>query len=237
VASEAVHHWIIPIQGLPAPFGTLNVDTLIMVWVGIIILWSLGLIVRSTLSLQPSRVQVAAETLFDLARGITTNTAGKRGDDFLFYVGGVFLFIFASNLLGQAPLKFIGEMLHYPGELIASTGDFNTTCALGIMTLVMYFTFGLRRKGWSYFSHYIKPVPFLMPLHILDDITRPFTLMLRLFANIFAGEMLAEILFGISPYVLPVAVIFLELGVALLQAYIFAILSSVYISLMSAEDH
>jgi F-type H+-transporting ATPase subunit a len=135
-------------------------------------------------------------------------------------------------------LRFIQLITNYhQGELVAATGDFNTTAALAIMTLVMYFAVGIKRKGLSYFTHYIKPFPIFLPLNLLEDITRPFSLMLRLYANILVGEILTLVALSLMPIALPAAVIFLELFVAVVQAYIFAILSSVYISLLSSEEH
>ncbi|MCA9788949.1 MAG: F0F1 ATP synthase subunit A, partial [Cyanobacteria bacterium HKST-UBA05] len=83
----------------------------------------------------------------------------------------------------------------------------------------------------------IQPFPVFLPFNILEDFTRPFSLMLRLYANILVGELLAGIMLGAAPYVAPSMVICLELFVAIIQAYIFALLSSVYIALLSAEDH
>jgi F-type H+-transporting ATPase subunit a len=78
-----------------------------------------------------------------------------------------------------------------------------------------------------------------LPFNLLEDFTRPFSLMLRLYANILVGELLAGIMLGVAHYVpiAPSLVIVLELFVGIIQAYIFAVLSSVYISLLSAEDH
>lgn len=161
-------------------------------------------------------------------------TAGKRGDGFLFFIGSLFLFILTCNLMGQLPLKLISIP---QGELIAATGDINTTTALALITLIMYFAVGIYKKGFRYFKHYLTPNPLFLPLNLLEDLTRPGSLLIRLYFNILVGEILSGIALSVAPYVLPSLVIFLELFVAVVQAYIFAILSSVYVSILSDDHH
>lgn len=231
---------------------TVHLNTLIMVGAAMAVLLLGANWLTNSMKLIPSRKQMVAESIYALCRSITYGTAGERGDKFLHYVGALFLFILTANLMGQLPLKLF-VLPH--GELIAATGDFNVTAALAVCTLVMYFFFGLKQKGLSYFSHYLSPLPvmvqgqpllgkiafiaFFWPfifLNILEDFTRPGSLMIRLFFNILVGEILAGIAMSVAPIGLPIVVIMLELLVACIQAYVFAILSSVYISMMS-EDH
>ncbi len=186
------------------------------------------------LQVVPAKGQVMAEGVFDLCRSITMATAGKRGDSFLYFIGSLFLFILTANLMGQLPLK----LLEIPkGELVAATADINTTTALALLSLLMYFFVGIQKKGFRYFLHYIQPSPLFLPLNIVEDFTRPGSLLLRLYFNILVGEILSGIAMSVAPYVLPAAVIVLELFVAVVQAYIFSILSSVYISLLSDDHH
>ncbi|MCS6267667.1 MAG: F0F1 ATP synthase subunit A [Vampirovibrio sp.] len=241
------HFWESTLFGLP-----IHVNTLIMVFasMGVLLLGAKWL--TASLKLVPSRKQMVAESIYCVCRSITYATAEERGDKFLHYIGGLFLFILTCNLMGQLPLKLI---LLPQGELIAATGDLNVPAALALCTLVMYFFFGLKQKGFKYFSHYLSPLPIMVKgqpligqiafiaffwpfifLNILEDFTRPGSLMIRLFLNILVGEILSGIAMTVAPLGLPIAVILLELLVAFIQAYVFAILSSVYISLMS-EDH
>jgi F-type H+-transporting ATPase subunit a len=236
-------------------FGqSVHLNTLLMVWAAMALILGVAFLTTRKLDLVPEKGQTFAESVYDFCRSITFSTAGKRGDVFLFYIGSLFLFIATSNVIGQLPLKLI----RIPqGELIAATGDINVPAALAVCTLLAYFVFGLHAKGPKYFSHYLTPLPALMKgqppilkvvfgtlfspfmlLNVLEDVTRPGSLMFRLFFNIFIGEILALIMQKLVPggIGLGALVIGLELFVALLQAYIFAMLSSVYISLMS-EDH
>jgi len=218
-----------------ALFGqVVHLNTLLMVWAGMLVVLALAWLSTRNLQVVPSKLQVVGEGFFDICRGITMATAGKRGDKFLFFVGSLFLFILTANLMGQLPLRLIA-IPH--GELKAATGDINTTSALALMTLLFYFGFGIQQKGIRYFKHYLTPNPLFLPLNILEDITRPGSLLIRLYFNILVGEILSGIAMSVMPYVLPSLVIFLELFVAVVQAYIFAILSSVYISLLSEDHH
>jgi F-type H+-transporting ATPase subunit a len=223
------HFWEISLLG-----STIHLNTLIMVWVGMVLIVLVAKVLASSLQVVPSRLQVVAEGAYDFCRSITMATAGPRGDSYLFFIGSLFLFILMSNVLGQLPLKLIG-LPH--GELLAATGDINTTAALAIMTVVMYFIVGIRKKGLRYFKHYIQPSIFFLPLNIVEDITRPGSLMIRLYFNILVGEILSGIAMSVTPYVLPMFVIFLELFVAVVQAYIFAILSAVYVGMLSDDHH
>ena len=218
-----------------ALFGqVVHMNTLLMVWAGMLVVLALAWLATRNLKVVPDKLQVVGEGFFDICRGITMATAGKRGDKFLFFVGSLFLFILTANLMGQLPLR----LFHIPhGELKAATGDINTASALALITLLFYIGFGIKQKGFRYFQHYFSPNPFFMPLNLLEDVTRPGSLLIRLYFNILVGEILSGIAMSVYPFVLPSLVIFLELFVAVVQAYIFAILSSVYISLLSEDHH
>jgi F-type H+-transporting ATPase subunit a len=241
------HFWEAHVAG-----QVIHLNTLIMAWAAMALIVLASAMATQKLTLKPTAGQMLTEGVYNFCRSITLSTAGKRGDTFLFYIGSVFLFVLVANLMGQLPLKLI----HLPqGELLAATGDFNVPAALAVLTVVVYFTLGIKQKGLSYFKHYLSPLPMLVKgqplvaqilyvscfwpfilLNILEDVTRPGSLMIRLFFNILIGEILAGIAMSVTPYVLPSAVIFLELFVAFVQAYIFAVLSSVYIAFVT-ENH
>lgn len=224
-------------------FGqTVHWNTLIMVWAAMAVLLVFAVLATRGLKLVPGRLQQTAEGLYDVVHGLTYSTSGKAGNKYLFIVGSLFLFVLTANLMGQLPLRLI----HLPhGELIAATGDINTTLGLALITLVSYMFLSVAALGvGGFIGHHFEPrifgLPLMLPFHLLDHITRPGTLMLRLYANILVGEMLAAIALQMLPIGLPVLIIFMELGVGLLQAYIFALLSTIYIGLMTSHgdgDH
>lgn len=230
------HFWDVTLLG-----QTVHLNTLIMVWAGMAVLLTFAWLVTKNLQLVPSRMQVVGEGFYDMVRGMTYASSGKEGDNYLFIVGSLFMFVLTANLMGQLPLRLI----HIPhGELIAATGDINTTLGLALVTLVSYLALSVKRLGFGGFiGHHMEPkifgLPLMLPFHLLDHITRPGSLMLRLYANILVGEMLGAIALKFVPIGLPVLIIFMELGVGVLQAYIFALLSTIYIGLMTShgDDH
>lgn len=216
-----------------------NANTLIMAWLAMALLLLIGWVTTRKLSVVPSVGQSAGESIYDFCRSITFSTGGKKGDGYLFFVGSLFLFILTANLMGQLPLRLFDPLLP-EGSLIAATGDINVTAALAIMSLVMYIGLAIKRTGLSGFlKHHLEPHWLFLPMNLLEHITRPGSLLIRLYFNILVGEILSGLALSIMPYVLPSFVIFLELFVAVVQAYIFAILTAVYIGLMTAEhdDH
>lgn len=226
------HFWQVDLAGFPV-----HMNTLIMVWATMAVILVFAFLASSSLQVVPSKGQVFAESLYDICRSITMSTAGPRGDNYLFYIGSILLFILVGNLMGQLPLRLLP---HLPtGEWMAPTGDFNVPAALGILTLIMYFGIGLKAKGIKYFGHYFHPHPLFLPLNLIEDITRPGSLMLRLYFNIMVGEILTTIAYSVYPWGPPILVTFLELFVAVIQAYIFTILSAVYIGMLSEkhEEH
>jgi F-type H+-transporting ATPase subunit a len=222
------HFWEASLLGLPV-----HLNSLIMVGIATVLLIMAGFLLTRNISIRPSRGQMFAEMVYDFCRSITFSSAGKRGDQFLYYVGGIFLFVLTCNLLGQFPLK----IFHLPhGELMAPTGDFNVTAALGIATLVTYFFFGIKSKGLKYFEHYLTPLPDLMAgqnffvkiiygcvfwpfilMNIAEDFTRPGSLMIRLFCNIFVGEILTGVAHSFGHHGWPILVIFIELYISMLS--------------------
>lgn len=222
------HFWITELFGYPVHF-----NTLIMAWAAMAVILFVAFSITMDLKVIPARGQVIGEGIYDLCRSVTMSTAGPRGDGYLFYIGSIFLFILVANLMGQLPLKLI-SLPH--GELIAATGDFSVPAALAVMTVLTYFAVGISTKGMGYFKHYLSPHPLFLPLNILEDFTRPGSLTLRLYFNILVGEILTGIAYSFAPVGPPVFVSLMEIFVACVQAYIFTILSAVYIGLLS-EDH
>jgi len=218
---------------------TLHANTVLMAWLAMALLLFFGWLSTRRLSVIPTLRQTVGEFFYDFCRSITLCTAGERGDGYLFFVGSLFLFILTCNIMGQLPLKLFGPLLPQ-GELMAATGDINTTAALAIISLIMYIALGIKRTGiGGFLGHHLQPHWLFLPMNLLEHVTRPASLLIRLYFNILVGEILSGLAMSIAPYVLPSAVIFLELFVAVVQAYIFAILSAVYVGLMTEvhDDH
>jgi len=144
------------------------------------------------------------------------------------FIGTLFLFIFGCNWAGAViPWKLI----QLPeGELAAPTNDINTTVALSLLVSIAYFYAGFSKKGLGYFKHYIEPIPFLLPLTVLEDFTKPLSLSFRLFGNVLADELTISVLTALVPLVIPLPIMFLGIFAGSVQALIFSTLAAAYIA-------
>ncbi|MGQ0793208.1 MAG: F0F1 ATP synthase subunit A [Deltaproteobacteria bacterium] len=140
-----------------------------------------------------------------------------------------FFFILFSNLMGLIP------------GFLSPTGNFNTTVACGLVIFVMYNYYGFKEHGISYLKHFAGPVLFLAPLMIIIEIishlVRPASLSLRLFWNMTGDHLVLGIFTELTHIVIPAIFVGLGLFVSLLQAFVFTVLSAIYISLSVAHEH
>nr|QSV12743.1 ATP synthase CF0 A chain subunit IV [Phaeophyceae sp.] len=170
-------------------------------------------------------IEVLLEYIIDI-------TQSQLGEDvyrpWVPFIGTLFIFIFCCNWAGAIiPWKIINFSKSSFG---APTNDINTTVALAFLTSCMYFYAGISKKGFSYFKHYIKPTPFLLPINILEDFTKPLSLSFRLFGNILADELTVSVLTLLIPLLIPLPLMLLGLFTSSVQALIFATLASAYIA-------
>ena len=137
--------------------------------------------------------------------------------------------------MGQLPLRLIHLK---QGELASPTNDINMTAAMAVIVLIYYLFQGFKTKGIHAIWHGFSLAGIItMFVDVLEMITRPLSLSLRLFANIFAGEILVSALLGIFAIGLPLPAMFFELFVAFIQAFVFMMLSIAYISTSVSEEH
>lgn len=223
-------HWIAHIGNLQV-----HMDTIITAWLGMAIVIVLAFLSTRNLSRVPNLFQSFAETVLDFVENLTVGQVGPDGRGHVVLVGSLFLFVLASNLIGQLPWK----LYHLKqGEFASPTNDINVTAALAVIVLIYYIGAGIYKKGLvNYLKHYFQPVWFMAPINLLEDVTRPFSLALRLFANILAGEIIVMVLIALLPIGLPIPVMLFELFVAFIQAFIFAILSASYIGAATSDSH
>ena len=152
---------------------------------------------------------------------------GHQGRSFVHVYGTFFLFILAANLTGLLP------------GFAPPTSNFNVTFALGVTSFLVYNYYGFRAKGVGYLKHFLGPIwwlAFLMlPLELIDNLVRPVSLALRLFGNMTGDHLVLEIFTGLTKVVVPVVFYMLGAFVSLIQAFVFTILSIIYLSLGLAE--
>lgn len=156
-------------------------------------------------------VQGIASQIREIAPGPTSHV--------LYFAGTLFLFILVSNLLTVVP------GFHTP------TASLSTTTALATVVLLAVPIFGISRLGLvNYLKSYAKPTPIMLPLNIVGEVSRGISLAIRLYGNIMSGAVIVAILLSIAPFFFPVLMDMLGLLTGVIQAYIFAILATVYIA-------
>jgi F-type H+-transporting ATPase subunit a len=170
--------------------------------------------------------EIIAEQLYAL----TESVIGHHEAPIYFpIVGTLFLFIFVSNAVGLIP------------GLLPPTENFNTTLGLGAFVFVYYNFAGVRAHGLGYFKHFLGPVIWLAPLMLVIEIAshvfRPLSLALRLRGNIMGDHVVLGVFSSLVPYFLPVVFYGIGVFVAFIQAFVFTLMTMVYISLSTAEDH
>ena len=199
----------------PLPVTTTVVET----WLVMGFLVLISMIVTRKLEFLPSRLQNILELFVEGIMNMIEDMSPTHGKLFLPLVGTLALFIGAANLTGLIP------------GLKAPTSDFNTTLALALVVFATVPYYGIKIQGWkNYLKTYIQPSPILAPFHIIGEITRTFSLALRLFGNILGEEIIIAILFILSPLIVPVPMMLFAIFTGVIQAYIFSILTIVYLS-------
>jgi F-type H+-transporting ATPase subunit a len=200
-------------------FFVLNA-TLIYTWAVMLMLTVGSWLVTRNISLthRRSRWQNALEVIVGGIRSQAREIGGDGADAYVPFVGTLFLFIALSNLLDVVP------GWHAP------TGSLSTTMALAISVAVAVPVLGIREQGvLGYLRHYLSPTVLMLPLHIISEFSRTLALAVRLFGNVMSGGMIVGILLIIVPFFFPVVMQVLGLLTGMIQAYIFAILATVYI--------
>lgn len=170
--------------------------------------------------------EIIAESLYKLTESVIGH---HEAPTYFPIIGTLFLFIFASNLVGLIP------------GFLPPTENFNTTLGLGIFVFLYYNYAGLRAHGISYLKQFMGPVLWLAPLmfiiEVASHIFRPLSLALRLRGNIMGDHVVLGVFSGLVPYLLPVIFYGLGVFVAFIQAFVFCLMTMVYISLSISHDH
>jgi F-type H+-transporting ATPase subunit a len=210
-------------------WGALHVNaTLLFTWIVMAVLLLGSLLATTRLSrTEPSRWQMFLELVVEKAHEQTSEVVREAASRYLPFVGSLFLFIAVSN-----------AMMIIPGY-VSPMGSLSTTTALAICVFLAVPVYGIARRGaGGYFKHYIEPSIFMLPFHIISELSRTLALAVRLFGNVMSGTKIAALLLAISPLLFPVVMQALGLLTGLVQAYIFAVLALIYIaSAARAQEH
>ncbi|MBL4722037.1 MAG: F0F1 ATP synthase subunit A [Alphaproteobacteria bacterium] len=181
----------------------------------------------------PNRWQCAVELSYEFVANLLRDTVGQEGRKYFPFVFTLFMFILFGNLLGMVPYSF------------TFTSHIIVTFALAFIIFVGVTVLGFAKHGLHFFSFFVPPgtplpmYPLLIPIEVISYLSRPISLSVRLFANMLAGHTLLKVIagfvatlgfFGILPLAFVVALTGLEILIAFLQAYVFTILTCLYIN-------
>jgi F-type H+-transporting ATPase subunit a len=203
-------------------YGFMHLNlTIVTTWV-LMVLLTLGawLITRNLKTeIKTSRWQNVLEMLVLMIRDQIKEVGLSKPEKYMGFIGTLFLFIAVSNLLTIVPWYE------------APTASLSTTTALAISVFIAVPVFGIAQGGLkSYLRSYLQPNFIMLPFNIISEISRTLALAVRLFGNIMSGALIANVLISIVPFFFPMIMSALGLLTGMIQAYIFAILATVYIA-------
>ncbi|MBQ8669432.1 F0F1 ATP synthase subunit A [bacterium] len=213
-----------------------NMDTLITMWITMLLLIILAFFTTRKLEMVPTKLQLVGESVIKYFNDIAKASMGNdNAQKHIAILLTLFLFILTANLVGQLPWKLIHLQT---GELASPNNDINMTAAMAIVVSIYYIFFGIQKHGFKFFfkGWGINDIVITL-VDTLELFVRPFSLALRLFANIFAGEVLVATVVSLTGLIFPLPFMLFELFVALIQALVFTLLSTTYISMAIAEEH
>jgi len=177
------------------------------------------------LKLFPGRWQTVIELLVTNIDAQIGEIFQHKKPHFLPLIGTLFIFIAVANMVDLLP------------GLSAPTAILETPAALAIIIFFSVHFVGIRSQGlWAYLKSYARPNIIMLPFSLLSQITRTFSMMVRLFGNIMSGQFLIGLLLAFAGLLLPIPLMALHLLISLIQAYIFAVLATVFIAAAMAAD-
>lgn len=213
-AKEIIHYLAQEV----APGVTIHMQTMYMTWISMAIVILLFVFASKNAKLVPSGVQNVMEFFVEFIGGLVGDALGEKGKKAMFsFFLSLFMFIFISNELGMLPQVGV----HWTSP----TNDINTCFALSLTVAIGVYIVGVVKNGIGHFKHFISPSAAFLPLHLLDEVTKPLTMALRLFGNILAGEILLIVLYQLAPWIVPEFWVMFSLFIGFLQAFIFTMLS------------
>ena len=199
--------------------------TIFYTWVVMALLTAAAALITRNLrpDVPPNRWRTMLEVIVQGIQSQIEEVAGRREPHLLYYAGTLFLFVAVSNLL-----------LVVPG-FTPPTASLSTTTALALSVLIAVPLFGISSRGLGgYLKTYVEPSVVMLPFNVISEFSRGISLAIRLYGNIMSGAVIAAILLSVAPFFFPVLMDVLGLLTGIIQAYIFAILATVYISSATA---
>jgi F-type H+-transporting ATPase subunit a len=230
-----------------------SVKAMVLLGIGVVLILAFFLAASRRAAMKPGKLQFAGESFYGFIRnGVAIEVLGKHGRAWAGFLATLFVFVLVMNLMGIVPLAQLPVTSHFAIPVL-----------LAAIVWVLYMFVGIRKHGFFGFFKlmcYIPGIPaamhiLLIPIEFLSNIIlRPFTLAVRLFANMFAGHMLitvagvgalylwstgnvVDFVLGFLPAIGSLGLVFFELLIASLQAYVFTLLTAIYLESSLADEH
>jgi len=198
-------------------------------WLAMAILLSGAWLASRNISVVPGKMQNFMEAVMGGFDSLIENVMGKDGKPYFPLIATIGMFVLVSNLLGLVPSCF------------PPTASLNTNAALALTVFFMTHYIGIKKHGFHYIQHFMGPIIWLAPLmiiiEILSHMVRPISLSLRLFGNMYGKEIVLMIFFALVPLFMPIPIMFLGILISMIQAFVFVLLSMIYIAGSLEEAH
>jgi F-type H+-transporting ATPase subunit a len=187
-------------------------------WIIMAVLATACSLATRRLAARPDGQQALIEVVVTAIIGQIEDVIRRDGRPFLPMLGTLFIFLVVANLSGLLP------------GVEAPTSRIETPAALALVVFVSVHYFGVRARGFrGYLASFAEPKLIMLPLNILSEVTRTFSLMIRLFGNVMSGEFIIAMVVALAGLFVPIPLMALEILVGLVQAYIFTVLATVFI--------
>lgn len=230
--------------------GTIHADTIGLSAICMVGILGVGSLVASSMKVDGpgGKMQAIVESVYLFVDDLAHGQIGAHYKPFFPLIAAIFIFVLTGNFLGVGPYKLFEEII--PGwpklnaetgphaeafEIASPTTDFNVTLGLALVALIVYLGSGF----WKHGGHYAKTLFLtpMAPIEVMDMVVRPSTLALRLMVVITADELMRGAFLLMCPILVPTAIMGFELFIGVIQAFVFALLTSIYIGLTVAEHH
>jgi len=187
-------------------------------WVIIAVLAGASWLLTRRLEAKPDRWHAVLEIIVSAIGDQIEDVMRKAARPFLPVLGTLFIYLVAANLSGMLP------------AVQAPTSRIETPAALALVVFFSVHFFGIRARGLrGYLASFAQPKLIMLPLNVLSEVTRTFSMMVRLFGNVMSGEFVIGLIVALAGLFVPVPLMVLEILVGLVQAYIFTVLATVFI--------
>ncbi|HWI40402.1 MAG TPA: F0F1 ATP synthase subunit A [Verrucomicrobiae bacterium] len=204
-------------------------DAIAYTWLIAIILLLVSKAATARIATVPGGLQNVMEVVVGGVENMIAETMGEKGRPFFPLIATLALFILVSNLVGLIPG-------FYP-----PTANINTTAACAIIVFLSTHIVGVKEHGLHYLKHFMGPIIWLAPLmffiEVIGHLSRPLSLTLRLFGNMNGHELVLMIFFGLAPFLVPLPMMVMGVLVSFIQAFVFMLLSMIYIQGSLEEAH